>query len=132
MLVLENDLQSPPLRGLVGDEILFKSSVAVAGCEPVKNSQKMLFAQNSLLWTHAILHLSSLDFAEKGNFLNMAKTRVKYFFEMNFQFLFTLVNNNSSGNREINLEIEIYLVCLLVSVSQSGDLFYMTMNSVSC
>ena len=28
MLVLENDLQSPPLRGLVGDEILFKSSVA--------------------------------------------------------------------------------------------------------
>ena len=103
-----------------------------AGCEPVRNSQKMLFAQNSLLWTHAILHLSSLDFAEKGNFLNMAKTRVKYFFEMNFQFLFTLVNNNSSGNREINLEIEIYLVCLLVSVSQSGDLFYMTMNSVSC
>ena len=33
--------------------------------------QKMLFAQNSLLWTHAILHLSSLDFAEKGNISNM-------------------------------------------------------------
>ena len=29
---------------------------------------------------------------------------------MNSRFLFTLVNNNSSGNREINLEIEIYLV----------------------
>ena len=31
MLVLENDLQSPPLRGLVGDEILFKSSMVGPG-----------------------------------------------------------------------------------------------------
>ena len=35
------------------------------------HKKKMLFAQNSLLWTHAILHLSSLDFAEKGNISNM-------------------------------------------------------------
>ena len=69
--MLENDLQSPPPA--VRDEILFKSwcGGSWAGCEPVKNSQKMLFAQNSLLWTHAILHLSSLDFAEKGNISNM-------------------------------------------------------------
>lgn len=111
MLVLENDLQSPPLRGMVGDEILFKSSMVGPGVSLLEIHKKMLFAQNSLLWTHAILHLSSLDFAEKGNFKTWFKTRVlRHSFEMNSRFLFTLVNNNSSGNREINLEIEIYLV----------------------
>ena len=46
-------------------------AVAGPGVSLLKIHKKMLFAQNSLLWTHAILHLSSLDFAEKGNISNM-------------------------------------------------------------
>ena len=53
------------------DEILSKSW-RWPGVSLLKIHKKMLFAQNSLLWTHAfILHLSSLDFAEKGNISNM-------------------------------------------------------------